>query len=75
MVKVTCDTVDEKRKVSVQDGDSLIYAIEAPISGKASELKVDIALLFHAMNELRKRQAKVDKAIIAKLKKMGAYNK
>ena len=70
MIEIKCETVDEKRKVSVQEGDSLIYAIESPLSGKATELKLDVALLIHTRNELRKRQAAVDKAILAKLKEM-----
>lgn len=70
MIEIKCETVGEKRRVSVQDGESIIWAVEVPLSGKASELKLDVALLYNAMNKLRDRQAEVDKAIILKLKEM-----
>lgn len=72
MIKIKCETVGEKRKVSVQDGDSLVYMIEAPLSGEVSELKLDIALLTKTRNDLRNRQAEVDTAIITKLMWLGA---
>ncbi len=67
MIEIKCETVNEKRKVSVQDGDSLVYAMEAPLSGKVSEKKLDVALLIHTRTELRKRQVEVDAAITLKL--------
>ena len=70
MIEIKCETVDERRKVTVRDGESLIYAVDAPLSGKPSEDKLDVALIIHTRNELRKRQARVDAAIIAKLEEM-----
>ena len=70
MIEIKCETVGEKRKVSVMDGASLIYAIEVPLSGKATEHKLDVALLTHTRNELWKRQGQADEAIRKKLKEL-----
>ena len=70
MIEIKCETVDEKRKVTVQEGDSLIFAIEAPLSGKGSELNLDVALLVHTRNDLWKRQGQADEAIRKKLKEL-----
>ena len=70
MIEIKCETVGETRKVTVQDGDSVIYAIESPRSGKSTDDKLDIGLIIHTRNELRKRQKEVDKAILAKLKEL-----
>ncbi|KKK82748.1 hypothetical protein LCGC14_2800310, partial [marine sediment metagenome] len=43
MIEIKCETVDEKRRVSVKDGESLVYAIEVPLSGKVTEHKLDVA--------------------------------
>lgn len=67
MIEIKCETVGEKRKVSVQDGDSLVYAVEVPLSGKSSELKSDVAILVFIRTELRKRQVEVDAAITLKI--------
>ena len=72
MVQIKCETVDDKRKVSVHDGTSLVYAVEAPLSGKATENKIDVVLLFHTRNELRRRHAEVDAKLMTKLKELGA---
>lgn len=70
MIEIKCETVGEKRKVTVYDGASVIWMVESPLSGKGSDLKQDVALIIYTRNQLRKRQVEVDKAILAKLKEL-----